>query len=308
MRLGIHNPSWMYPGGPVEAFEALKRKAQWAELHGFVWFSVMDHLIEIPNVGEPQEPFLESWTTLAALASVTQKIRLGALVTSVGYRNPALLAKMASTVDIISRGRLTLGIGAGWYEKEYLQYGWEFPPRPATRIAQLEEAVRLIKTMWTQPKATFQGRYFHVREAILEPKPVQRPHPPVLIGGSGEQLTLRVVARQANACNLFGTPAEVRHKLEVLRRHCQAEGRDYDLIERTCLTGLVLGRDEQALKRKAERLNMPDSAPELMTASQAAEALDHYAEAGVQLCILRDIRNDQETLDLVAAELMPRLG
>ncbi|MGA2111776.1 MAG: LLM class F420-dependent oxidoreductase [Anaerolineales bacterium] len=308
MRLGIHNPSWQYPGGPYESFEALKRKAQWAENHGFVWFSVMDHLIEIPNVGEPDQPFMESWTTLSALASVTQKIRLGVLVTSVAYRNPALLAKMASTVDIISRGRLTLGIGAGWFEKEYMQYGWEFPLRPATRIGQLEEAVRLIKAMWTQPRATFDGRYFHVREAILEPKPVQKPHPPVMIGGSGEQLTLRAVARQADACNLFGSPAEVRHKLEVLRQHCQAEGRRYDEIERTCLTGLVLGRDEQALKIKAEGLGVPAAAPELMTPSQAAQLLSEFAEAGIQLCILRDIHNDQETLELVAAEVMPRLA
>jgi alkanesulfonate monooxygenase SsuD/methylene tetrahydromethanopterin reductase-like flavin-dependent oxidoreductase (luciferase family) len=162
--------------------------------------------------------------------------------------------------------------------------------------------------MWTQPRATFDGRYFHVREAILEPKPVQKPHPPVMIGGSGEQLTLRAVARQADACNLFGSPAEVRHKLEVLRQHCQAEGRRYDEIERTCLTGLVLGRDEQALKIKAEGLGVPAAAPELMTPSQAAQLLSEFAEAGIQLCILRDIHNDQETLELVAAEVMPRLA
>lgn len=308
MHLGIHNPFWIYPGGPYECFEGLKRKAQWAENHGFVWFSVMDHMMEIPNVGEPDQPFLEGWTTLSALASVTQKIRLGVLVSSVAYRNPALLAKMASTVDIVSRGRLTLGIGAGWFEKEYGQYGWEFPPRPAARIGQLEEAVRLITSMWTEPRATFEGRYFHIREAILEPKPVQKPHPPVLIGGSGEQLTLRVVARRADACNLFGIPAEVRHKLEVLRRHCEAEGRGYGEIERTCLLGLVLGRDERALKRKAERLGIPATAPELMTTSRATELLSEYAEAGIQICILRDVRNDQETLEVVASEVMPRMS
>jgi F420-dependent oxidoreductase-like protein len=308
VQLGIHNPSWQYPGGPYEAFEALKRKAQWAENHGFAWFSVMDHLIQIPNVGDPDQPFLESWMTLSALASVTQKTRLGVLVSSVAYRNPALLAKMASTVDIISRGRLTLGIGAGWYEKEYKQYGWEFPPRPATRIRQLEEAVRLIKAMWAQPRATFDGRYFHIQEAILEPKPVQKPHPPVMIGGGGEQLTLRVVARHADACNLFGSPPQVRHKLEVLRRHCEAEGRDYDQIERTCLTSLVLGRDEQALKLKAERMGIPPTAPDLMTISRAAELLAEYEQVGIQLCIFRGPNNDQETLELMANDLMPQLG
>src|SRR5580704_18040820 len=195
MKFGIHNPSWVYGPDPAEAFEAVKAKAQWAEDHGFVWFSVMDHLIQISGVGAPDEPFMEGWTVLSALAAVTSRIRLATLATSVGYRNPAHLAKIAAGVDLISRGRLTLGIGAGYFETEYRQYGWEFPARPAVRIRQMEEAVRHIMTLWMERRTTFHGRYFHAEDAILEPKPVQKPRPPVMIAGGGEQPTLRAVAR-----------------------------------------------------------------------------------------------------------------
>src|SRR5512135_773568 len=185
MKFGIHNPSWLFGSDPYQIFEEVKNKAQWAETHGFSWFSVMDHLIQIPGVGLAEEPFMEGWTVLAALAAVTTKIRLATLVSSVAYRNPALLAKMAAGIDIISQGRLTFGFGAGWYFQEYGQYGYHFPDRPATRIRQMEDAIRLIKSMWTDSRATYRSQNFHVDEAILEPKPVQRPHPPILIGGSG---------------------------------------------------------------------------------------------------------------------------
>ena len=173
MKFGIHNPSWLFGTEPAGIFDAVKAKAQWAENHGFTWFSVMDHLIQIANVGAPEEPFMEGWTILTALAAVTERIRLATLVSSVHYRNPALLAKMAAGVDQISRGRLTFGIGAGWFEAEYKQYGWDFPPKPATRIAQMEEAIKLILSMWTEKRTTFHGKYFHAENAILEPKPVQ---------------------------------------------------------------------------------------------------------------------------------------
>jgi alkanesulfonate monooxygenase SsuD/methylene tetrahydromethanopterin reductase-like flavin-dependent oxidoreductase (luciferase family) len=240
MKFGIHNPSWVYGPDPAEAFEAVKAKAQWAEDHGFVWFSVMDHLIQISGVGAPDEPFMEGWTVLSALAAVTSRIRLATLATSVGYRNPAHLAKIAAGVDLISRGRLTLGIGAGYFETEYRQYGWE--------------AVRLILAMWTEKRTTFHGRYFHVEDAILEPKPVQKPRPPVMIAGGGEQLTLRAVARLADACNVGGDPETVRHKLAVLREHCDAAQRDYATIETTHKYSWLLGRDEAAVAAKRERL------------------------------------------------------
>ena len=202
MKFGLHQSSWLDTPDPAEAFEAVKAKAQWAETHGFAWFSVLDHMIQIPRLGAPNEPVLEGWTALAGLAAVTSRIRLATLATAVGYRNPAHLAKIAASVDLISRGRLTLGIGAGFFEDEYRQYGWTFPPRPATRIRQMEEAVQLILKLWTEPRTTFHGRYFHVEDAILEPKPVQKPRSPVMIPGCGEQLTLRAVARPSGvACS-----------------------------------------------------------------------------------------------------------
>jgi alkanesulfonate monooxygenase SsuD/methylene tetrahydromethanopterin reductase-like flavin-dependent oxidoreductase (luciferase family) len=204
MKFGIHNSSWLDADDPAEAFEAVKAKAQWAEDHGFAWFSVMDHMIQIPRVGPPDEPVLEGWTVLAGLAAVTGRIRLATLATAVGYRNPAHLAKIAASIDVISRGRLTLGIGAGFLEDEYRQYGWAFPPQPATRIRQMEEGVQLIVKMWTEPRTTFHGRYFHVEDAMLEPKLAQKPRPPVMIAGGGEQMTLRAVARLAHACNIVG--------------------------------------------------------------------------------------------------------
>ncbi len=163
MKFGIHNPSWVYAPDPAEAFEGFKAKAQWAENHGFVWFSVMDHMIQTGGAGAPDEPFMEGWTVLSGLAAVTSCIRLATLATSVGYRNPAHLAKIAAGVDLISRGRLTLGIGAGYLETEYRQYGWEFPPRPAVRIRHMEEAVRLILALWTERRTNLPRQIFSCR-------------------------------------------------------------------------------------------------------------------------------------------------
>jgi F420-dependent oxidoreductase-like protein len=305
MKFGIHNPSWWFGPDPAEAFEAVKVKAKWAETHGFAWFSVMDHLIQIGGVGMPDEPFMEGWTVLSALAAVTSRIRLATLATSVGYRNPAHLAKMAATVDLISRGRLTLGIGAGYLEAEYRQYGWEFPPRPAVRIRQMQEAVRLILAMWTERRTTFHGRYFHVEDAILEPKPVQKPRPPVMIAGGGEQLTLRAVARLADACNVGGDPDTVRHKLSVLRAHCDGAQRDYDTIEKTHNNSWLPARDEAAVAAKRERLAPRGPLRGFVgTVSQAIDLIGKYQDAGVQLLINSDYRNDAETNELLASDVM----
>jgi F420-dependent oxidoreductase-like protein len=309
MHFGIHNPSWLYGSDPYQMFEELKRKALWAEQHGYTWFSVMDHLIQIPMVGQPEEPFMEGWTVLSALAAVTEKIRLATLVTSVAYRNPALLAKMAAGVDIISGGRLTFGFGAGWYYQEYGQYGYEFPERPAVRIRQMEEALKLIKLLWTEPRATFYGKYFHVDETILEPKPLQKPHPPILIGGGGEQLTLRVLARHGDACNFFGSPDMVKHKFDVLRQHCEAEGRDFNSIERTNLTGLFLARTDAELQAKCQRLGVPDQQRDgALTVSQAIDLVGGYQAVGTQLLICRFFRNDWESMELFASEVMPHFA
>jgi F420-dependent oxidoreductase-like protein len=306
MKFGIHNPSWLFGMDPSGIFDAVKTKAQWAEEHGFTWFSVMDHLIQIANVGAADEPFMEGWTILTALAAVTQRIRLATLVSSVHFRNPAHLAKIAAGVDQISRGRLTFGIGAGWFETEYRQYGWEFPPRPAVRIGQMEEAVRLIRTLWTEKRTTFEGKYFHAKDAILEPKPVQKPHPPIMIGGGGEQLTLRAVARVATACNVAGTPDVVRHKFEVLRRHCDAERRNYEEIERTSVISFVLARDETALAAKRRKLAVPEQFYGFAgTMSRVTDLIGRYRDAGVQLLISSAYKNDVETLELLAADVIP---
>lgn len=311
MKFGLHNSSWLAAAGPSEAFEAVKAKAQWAENHGFVWFSVLDHMIQIPRVGEPDEPVMEGWIALAALATVTRRIRLATLATSVGYRNPAHLAKIAATVDVISRGRLTLGIGAGFFEDEYRQYGWEFPRRPATRIRQAEEAVELILRMWSEPRTTFHGRYFHVEDAILEPKPVQQPHPPVMIAGGGEQLTLRSVARLADACNIVGDLAdvdlrEVRRKLEVLRGHCDTVGRDYHSIEKTLLQRWLLARDEASVAAKRERLSASGSLRGFVgTVAEAVDLIGHYQDAGIELIISAEHPEDIETRQLFVSDIMP---
>jgi F420-dependent oxidoreductase-like protein len=309
MKFGIHNPSWVFGPDPYEAFEGLKTKAQRAETQGFTWFSVMDHLIQIQGVGKPDEPFMESWTVLSALAAVTSRLRLATLVSSVSYRNPAHLAKMAATVDVISRGRLTFGIGGGWNEMEYRQYGWEFPEQPAVRIRQMEEAIRIALAMWQEPRATFHGHYFHIDEAILEPKPVQKPHPPIMIGGSGEQLTLRAVARLGDACNLFGPPEMVTHKLAVLRQHCETEGRDYDEIEKTNLTSLLLARDEAGLNAKGERLGLPEQfRGYALPVAQAVDLVGAFRDAGSQMTIASFFNNDAETQDLLASEVMPHFA
>ncbi|MBV8191452.1 MAG: LLM class F420-dependent oxidoreductase [Alphaproteobacteria bacterium] len=308
MKFGIHHSSWLDNPDPAEIFETAKAKAQWAEEHGFVWFSVMDHMIQIPNVGAPDEPLLEGWTVLAALAAVTTRIRLATLVTAVSYRNPAHLAKIAASVDLISRGRLTLGIGAGFFEDEYRQYGWDFPPRPATRIRQMEEAVELILEMWTKPRTTFHGRYFRVEDAILEPKPVQKPRPPVMIAGGGEQLTLRAVARLADACNLTRTDiAETRHKLAVLRRHCEALGRDYDTIEKTHVQRWILGRTDAAVAAQRERLGAFGPLSGFSgTVSEAIDLLGQYQDAGIDLLIVSNLRNDDvESRELLVSDVMP---
>ena len=173
----------------------------------------------------------------------------------------------------------------------------------------MEEAIRLITLMWREKRATFHGQYFHIQDAILEPKPVQKPHPPIMIGGSGEQLTLRAVARLGNACNIFGDPETVERKFEVLRRHCEAERRNYDEIERTCLTGLLVARDETALKAKRERLNAPDPFRGFaVTVPQAVDLVGRYRDVGVQLFICSIYKNDSETQELLATEVMPRFA
>src|SRR4051794_36929234 len=214
---------------PVEAYEAMTRVAQEAEGLGFHSIWLYDHFHTVPT--PTQEVTFECWISTAALARDTKRVRIGQMVTCNGYRNPALLAKMASTVDVLSHGRLNFGIGAGWYEHEYRGYGYDFPDAP-TRLRQLREAVQGIRAMWTQEEAHFEGKYYQVRGAINQPKGVQQPHIPLLIGGAGEKVTLKLVAQYGDACNVGGDFATLTHKFAVLKQHCEDVGRDYNSIRR----------------------------------------------------------------------------
>ena len=190
----------------------------------FTGLWLFDHFFSLGD--DPTGPCLEGWTLLAAMAALTTRLRLGVMVTGNGYRHPAVLANMAATVDIVSNGRLDFGIGAGWFQREYDAYGIPFPPA-ADRIRALGEACQVIKLLWTQETSDFDGRYYTLKEARCEPKPVQKPYPPITIGGQGEQLTLRVVARHADIYNAPGiSPELMRHKLDVLEEHCRTVGRD----------------------------------------------------------------------------------
>jgi F420-dependent oxidoreductase-like protein len=228
---------------PIEAFETLSRWAQTADRSGYASVWIPDHFLPAPP---SQAMVFESWTVAAALARDTQRIRIGQMVTGNSYRNPALQAKMASTLDVLSHGRFTLGIGAGWYEPDYQTYGYTFPDGPE-RLRQLQEAVQVILAMWTQEEATFEGTYYQIRGAINQPKGVQHPHIPLLIAGAGEQVTLRLVARYGDACNVIADPETLRHKFAVLKQHCEAVGRAYENIHRTAMTLCIIGEtDEQA--------------------------------------------------------------
>ena len=228
---------------PVEAYETLTRWAQTADQSGYDSVWIPDHFMTAPP---SQEMVFECWTTAAALARDTKRVRIGQLVTANSYRNPALQAKMASTLDVLSHGRLTFGIGAGWYEPDYRAYGYAFPDGPE-RLRQLQEAVQVILAMWTQEEATFEGNYYQIRGAINQPKGVQQPHIPLMIAGSGEQVTLKLVARYGNVCNVIADPATLEHKFAVLKQHCETVGRDYESIHRTALTLCIIGdTDEQA--------------------------------------------------------------
>jgi len=241
----------------VEAYETMTRVAQEAEALGFDSVWLYDHLHTVPV--PTQEVTFECWMSTAALARDTKRVRIGQIVTCNSYRNPALLAKMASCVDVMSHGRLDFGIGAGWYEHEYRAYGYDFPDAP-TRLRQLREAVQVILKMWTEDEAVFEGQYYQVRGAINQPKGVQKPHIPLLIGGGGEQVTLKMVAQFADACNVGHLDNEgLVHKFAVLKKHCEEIGRDYNSLRRTVLFNCAIAETDQAALAKSDpfRRNIP---------------------------------------------------
>ena len=290
---------------PVEAYETMTRVAQTADEVGFASAWLVDHFHTIPHPS--QEVTFECWMSTAALARDTSNIRIGQMVTCNSYRHPALLAKMASTVDVLSHGRLNFGIGAGWYEHEYRAYGYAYPGAPE-RLRQLREAVQVIRAMWTQEEATFEGKYYQVRGAINQPKGVQQPHIPLLIGGDGEKVTLKLVAQYADACNVGDDPATVKQKLAVLKQHCETLGRDYEGIHRTSSTLCLLAdSDEQALALLPAELKarLGESVKTALIGSPETlrQRLAAYEEAGVQELLLRFVDGtDLEALRRFAKE------
>jgi F420-dependent oxidoreductase-like protein len=299
---------------PVEKFETMSRCAKEAERAGFDAVWLYDHFHTAPT---PQlEATFECWTSMAALARDTDAIRLGQMVTCNSYRPPSLLAKMASCVDVMSHGRLILGIGAGWYQDEYEAYGYEYPETPE-RLRMLREALQVVKAMWTQERAQFDGRYYHLRGAINEPKPVQKPHPPIWIGGAGERVTLKLVAQYGDACNFNADVQTVRHKLDVLRAHCDTVGRDYDSVLKTIEFYAILGdrpEVDRVVSDAARRMGQEEGFvrswhPYQGNAEHIAQVIGEYVDAGIEYVIV-NVPNAAEggVITRFAEEVFPRLG
>jgi F420-dependent oxidoreductase-like protein len=242
---------------------------------------------------------LEGWTTLSVLAGITSKIRLGTLVTGVIYRHPSVLAKMAATLDVLSKGRLFMGIGAAWNQEESLAYDIPFPPNKE-RLLRLEEAIQIIRKMWTEePTATFNGKYYQIRNAYCNPKPIQKPSPPIMVGGSGERQTLRIVAKYADACNLFGSAETVKTKLSVLNEHCKSVDRDYDSILKTKLGFIVIDNDKETAEKRVQQISrvMPkDQIKEFViygTPEDVLKQIELLEDVGIQYFIA-DLEPDKE--------------
>jgi F420-dependent oxidoreductase-like protein len=302
MRIGIQVPIFDQPGGDAAIGPAFAEIARTADASGLDSLWVMDHFFQIPPMGAAERPMLEGYSALAFAAGITNRIKLGTMVTGNTYRYPGLLVKTATTLDVLSGGRAYLGIGAGWFEREHLGLGVPFPPT-SERFERLEETLRIAHQMWSDEVGPFEGRHYRLAETLCLPMPLSKPHPPILVGGGGEKKTLKLVARYADACNLFasadpdsgfgGGTAELRHKLDVLRGHCEAEGRPYEAIEKTTL-GLSVARTAN---------------PMAMTPDVAVDLLGQLADLGVDHHIFGV--TDAATVELIASEVLPharRLG
>jgi alkanesulfonate monooxygenase len=252
MKIGLHVPDFTWPEGAPGLARRLAEVAKTAEAVGFARLSVMDHVWQIEMIGPPEHDMLEAYTTLGYLAGQTERMELLAWVSAVVYREPGLLAKMVSTLDVLSNGRAWLGIGAAWNEPEARGLGLPFPPT-AERFERLEEALRICLQMWSENDGPYQGKHYQLERTLNAPQPLTRPHPPILIGGAGEKKTLRMVAQYAQACNLFPGP-ELTRKLDVLRGHCEALGRDYDEIEKTVMLPLDPGENGKNIDPLLEQL------------------------------------------------------
>jgi F420-dependent oxidoreductase-like protein len=279
VKLGLHYWTYSMPSDPAQIAPTLAETARVAEQAGFSTLSVMDHYFQLEYTGSAAEPMLEAYTTLGYVAARTERLTLGVLVTGVMYRHPGLLTKIVTSLDVLSGGRARLGIGASWYERE--QRGLGVPVVPvAERFERLEETLQICLQMWSDHAGPFNGRHYQLAETMCFPLPIGRPHPPILVGGGGERKTLLLAARYADACNVFATsPADVAHKLDVLRAHCDAEGRDYDRIQKTVLAvrpaladvdAFVAAAAEYAALGVTEMEVMPDRHP-VEFAEQVAE-------------------------------------
>jgi F420-dependent oxidoreductase-like protein len=264
VRIGLQIPDFNDAGGSEHLGRRIAAVARTADEAGFDSIGVMDHFFQISIIGPPEQDMVEAYTTLGYLAACTSSARLLTLVTGAVYRHPGILAKIVTTLDVLSGGRAWLGIGAAWNEEEARSLGVPFPP-VAERFERLEETLRICLQMWQGDEAPFHGKHYQLERPLNRPPAVTAPHPPIMIGGSGERKTLRLVARYAQACNLFPGP-DLAHKLDVLRAHCEAEGRDYDEIEKTCIYRFDVGE-------RGER------------ASEIVDQLAGLAELGIDMAI-----------------------
>jgi F420-dependent oxidoreductase-like protein len=309
--LDLHITNFNYPGVPAERlFERVAEMASTAEASGFSSISVMDHLHQIPVVGPPHHWMLEGNMALAALGTQTKRVSLGLLVGGVTYRNPALLAKMTTTLDVITGGRAILGLGAAWFEDEHRAYGYRFPPLKE-RFEHLEDALRIARAMFADERATVDGTHHHVSEVINNPRPL-RGDIPIVVGGSGERKTLKLVAKYADGCNLFGDVDRVRHLLGVLDGHCEAVGRDPAEITRTRMATVVIAPTEEAAQRKREalaRIGVPEArlAMAMVGSPQTiAEQAQAFADIGIQgMTLVIPDAHDLEAVELAGRTLAP---
>lgn len=312
MRFGYHHHVFDEDDPASGALE----RAEQVESAGFDWIDFMDHLWQIPMSGTARDPFLDAYTMLPAVAERTSDIEIAPLVTSVTYRNPAMLARTLTTLDHLADGRLTLGIGAGWYEPEATAYDIEFPDA-AQRVHRLRDAIQLLRAVWAdETPVSYDGEFYEVEDLYLSPKPVSEPHPSILVGGGGEELTLKVVAEYADAWNVpCRDPRRYEQKLSVLRDHCETFGRSYDEIEKTVLTPVLLRETTAEAHEAFESIQsetwMDPIPPEgergaVGTVAEATELFDRFESAGVSLLMTTVPGNDEETIRRLSDEVLPQ--
>jgi len=308
LKFGLQHPNFSFDGEGSQIVEKLRDLVEFAESYGFDSFWVMDHFHQIQNVGEVQEPMLEGWTTQSVVAGFTSKIKLGTLVTGIVYRHPSVLAKVGATLDVLSKGRLFMGIGAAWNVDEATAYGIPFPP-VKERMQRLEEAVQIIRKMWIEERATFSGKFYQLRDAYCNPKPIQKPHPPIMIGGSGERRTLKIAAKYGDACNIFGSVETVKKKLAVLREHCRTVGSDYDSIMKTKLGRVVIEKSKEKVMEAIKGLP-EDRRREYViygTPDEVLQKVEAFKDAGIDYLIV-NLEPDREfqSLELFANEVVKK--